>query len=89
MNEKNNNVRNAREIFELAQSMFLKKDLTSFADLFATDGVLELPFSTDKSKRFIQGRENIRAYLAGVDKSSLASLRPTGYQSMTISKQLI
>ena len=77
------------KFLNLLNRCFSKKDLTSFADLFATDGVLELPFSTDKSKRFIQGRENIRAYLAGVDKSSLASLRPTGYQSMTISKQLI
>ena len=85
MTEKNNKVRNAREVFELAQSMFLeKKDLNSYADLFASDGALELPFSPHKSKRFIQGRENIRAYLAEVAKASFTSLRPTGFKSMTI-----
>ena len=81
MTEKNNHTSNAREIFELAQSMALKKDLNSYADLFASDGVLELPFSPHKSKRVIQGRENIRAYLAGVAN---APLRPTGYKAMTI-----
>ncbi len=81
MNEENKNMKSPREIFELAQSMFLSKDLSSFSDLFATDGVLELPFHTKKSMRLIQGRENIRSYLATMPATLL---KPIGYKSMTI-----
>ncbi|WP_315070190.1 nuclear transport factor 2 family protein [uncultured Clostridium sp.] len=81
MNEENKNIRSPREIFELAQTMFLNKDLSSFSDLFASDGILELPFHIQKSMRLIQGRENIRNYLAMMP---VALLKPIGYESMTI-----
>ncbi len=81
MNEENKNIRSPREIFELAQTMFLNKDLSSFSDLFASDGILELPFHIQKSMRLIQGRENIRNYLAMMPA---ALLKPIGYKSMTI-----
>lgn len=81
MNEKNKDIKSPREIFELAQSMFLSKDLSSFSDLFSTDGVLELPFHTKESMRLVQGRENIRSYLATMPATLL---RPIGYNSMTI-----
>jgi ketosteroid isomerase-like protein len=55
--------------------------LNSFSDLFATDGVLELPFHTKKSMRLVQGRENIRSYLATMPATLL---KPIEYRSMTI-----
>lgn len=81
MKEKNKNMRSPREVFELAQSMFLSKDLSSFSDLFATDAIFELPFHTQKSMRLVQGRENIHNYLATVP---VTLLKPIGYKSMTI-----
>ncbi|MCD2348353.1 hypothetical protein [Clostridium guangxiense] len=53
VNEKNKDIKSPREIFELAQSMVLSKDLSSFSDLFATDGLLELTFHTKKSMRLV------------------------------------
>lgn len=53
VNEKNKDIKSLREIFELAQSMVLSKDLSSFSDLFATDGLLELTFNTKKSMRLV------------------------------------
>jgi ketosteroid isomerase-like protein len=81
VNEKNKDIKSPREIFELAQSMFLSKDLSGFSDLFATDGVLELPFHIKKSMRLVQGRENIRSYLAAMPATLL---KPMEYRSMTI-----
>jgi ketosteroid isomerase-like protein len=76
-----NNANDTKKTFEFAQSLFLNKDLNGFSDLFATDGVFELPFSPQKSNRIIKGRENIRAYLATVP---IAALKPIGYKSTTI-----
>jgi len=41
------------------------KDLDALADLYAEDGVHELPFAPPPAPRRIEGREQVRAYFTG------------------------
>jgi hypothetical protein len=58
-------------MFDRLLPMFLDKDLDGFADLFAEDGVHELPFAPPGIPRRIEGRENIRAYLTALTETPL------------------
>jgi ketosteroid isomerase-like protein len=49
-----------RDVFERGQRMLLDFDLDGFADLFAVDGVLELPFAAPAARRRYEGREEVR-----------------------------
>ncbi|GAA3731745.1 nuclear transport factor 2 family protein [Plantactinospora mayteni] len=60
-----------RQMFDRLVPLFLNKDLGGFADLFAEDGVHELPFSPPGVPRVIQGREQIRAYLTAITDTPL------------------
>jgi ketosteroid isomerase-like protein len=51
-----------RQAFERVQQTTLAKD-PSFSDLYAEDGVHEMPFAPPGVPRRIEGRENIRAFL--------------------------
>lgn len=42
--------------------LLLDKDLNALADLYAVDGVHELPFAPPSAPRRIEGREQIRDY---------------------------
>jgi hypothetical protein len=55
-----------RAVFERAQSLFLEKDMDGFADLFAPDGVHELPFAPPGVPPYLKGRESIREYLTAI-----------------------
>ncbi|MEU6646419.1 nuclear transport factor 2 family protein [Saccharomonospora sp. NPDC046836] len=72
---------NAREMFDRLLPMFLDKDLAGFADLFAEDGVHELPFAPPGVPGRIQGRENIRAYLTAIIETPLMHKE---FQSVTV-----
>ncbi len=56
----------ARAVLETAMRLFRTKDLNGFADLFAADGIHELPFAPPGVPATIQGRERIRAYLTAI-----------------------
>jgi hypothetical protein len=60
-----------RTLFDRAQQHFLAKDLSSFADLFADDGVHELPFAPPGVPAHLQGRERIRAYLTAITSTPI------------------
>jgi uncharacterized protein len=51
-----------RQAFERVQQSTLQKD-PSFSDLYAADGVHEMPFAPPGIPRRIEGRDNIRAFL--------------------------
>jgi ketosteroid isomerase-like protein len=53
--------RSRAQIVEEVRRMVAGEDVT-FADLFATDGVLEYPFAAPGQPGRLQGRETIRAY---------------------------
>jgi uncharacterized protein len=56
----------ARRVLERALQLFLAKDLNGFADMFAEDGVHELPFAPPGVPVTLQGREGIREYLTAI-----------------------
>lgn len=60
-------------------------DLDAFADLFAPDGVLELPFAPPGIPRRLNGREAIRDFLAPAGEAARrAGRRITGYSSVVV-----
>lgn len=60
-----------RDLFARAQDLFLAKDLDGFADMFADDGVHELPFAPPGVPKHLQGRENIRGYFAAITSTPM------------------
>lgn len=62
----------SRDVLEAALQLFLEKDLEGFADLFAEDGIHELPFAPPGIPVTLQGREQIRAYLTGITSTPIA-----------------
>jgi ketosteroid isomerase-like protein len=50
------------EVLDSRRRLVVDRDLDGFADLFATDGVLELPFAPPPMPRRLEGRESIRAF---------------------------
>lgn len=80
----------AREMLERVVPLLLSKDLNGFADLFAEDGVFELPFAPPGVPRHIQGREEIRAYLTAVDTPLVfKELRPVAIYEITEPEAII
>jgi uncharacterized protein len=71
----------AREVFERAKKLALAKDLDGFADLFAPDGVHELPFAPPGIPRRLEGRETLREYFATLTGTPL---KHTGFTDMTV-----
>lgn len=71
----------APEVYERAKRLALAKDLDGFADLFAADGVHELPFAPPGVPARIEGREALRAYFAAVTSTPL---RHTEFRDMTV-----
>lgn len=51
-----------RQVFEHVQHLILDGQIEPYADLFAADGTLELPFAAPGIPRRIEGRESIRAF---------------------------
>ncbi|WP_225729368.1 MULTISPECIES: nuclear transport factor 2 family protein [unclassified Nocardia] len=59
------------EVFEEAKRRALAKDLAGFADLFAADGVHELPFAPPGIPRRLQGRAKLREYFTSISETPL------------------
>ncbi|ROO87030.1 hypothetical protein EDD29_4618 [Actinocorallia herbida] len=53
-----------KEVFLLKQERISRLDADGQADLFAEDGVLEVPFSADGMPRRFEGRETIRLIIS-------------------------
>ncbi|WP_163508131.1 nuclear transport factor 2 family protein [Fodinicola acaciae] len=53
----------ARDIVEKALELLLAKDMAGFAGLWASDGVLEFPFTPAGYPARLTGREAVRDYL--------------------------
>jgi uncharacterized protein len=70
-----------REVFEHAKRLALAKDLNGFADLFAPDGVHELPFAPPGIPKRLQGRETLREYFTAISETPL---RHTEFRNMTV-----
>ena len=60
-----------RDVIARRRSLVLDHDLDGFADLFATDGVLELPFAPPGMPRRIEGREAIRSFSTGASITTM------------------
>ncbi len=57
------------DVLELRRRYILADDLESFANLFAEDGVIELPFAVDGLPTRLEGRDAIREFsLATADR---------------------
>ena len=54
-----------RELFDRALDLLLAKDMSGFADLWATDGTMEFPFAPPGWPARLDGREAVREYLRG------------------------
>lgn len=61
----------ARELLDRAHRLFLDKDLAGFAELFAEDGVHELPFAPPGVPVTLRGREAIHAYFAAISATPI------------------
>jgi ketosteroid isomerase-like protein len=53
-------------VFEEAMRLCVADDLVGFADLFAADGIHELPFAPPGIPRRLEGREAIRNHFSGM-----------------------
>jgi uncharacterized protein len=71
----------AREVFEQAKRLSLAKDLDGCADLFALDGVHELPFAPPGIPLRLEGRETLREYFAAITGTPL---KHTRFEKMTV-----
>ncbi|WNV92133.1 nuclear transport factor 2 family protein [Umezawaea sp. Da 62-37] len=56
---------NPTELVDHALDLLLRKDMKSFAGLFAEDGVLEFPFAAPGAPQRVDGRAAIEEYLRG------------------------
>lgn len=54
----------ARQVVEELLRLLLAKDMQGFADLWAEDGVIEFPFAALHFPESVEGRENVREYMA-------------------------
>ena len=61
--------------------MALAKDLDGFANLFAPDGVHELPFAPPGIPKRLEGRETLRAYFTAITDTPL---KHTAFKNMTL-----
>ncbi|MFD0903506.1 nuclear transport factor 2 family protein [Actinomadura sediminis] len=57
--------RTPEETFHRLLDLLLAKDMDAIADLWAEHGTAEFPFATGTSPRRLDGREEVRGYLAG------------------------
>ena len=75
----------AREVWEQSHRHVQAYDLDGFADMFAPDGVLELPFAPAGVPRRLSGREEIRRFLAPAGRAARqAGRRIVGYSSVVV-----
>lgn len=59
------------EVLERRRQLVIARDMDSFADLFAEDGVIEVPFATEGLPDRLQGREAIRDYSARAGRRAM------------------
>ncbi|GAA1109324.1 nuclear transport factor 2 family protein [Kribbella jejuensis] len=55
-------MRTPAEVLDLRRQYLIARDYESFAELFAEDGVIELPFAVDGLPARLEGREAIRDF---------------------------
>jgi uncharacterized protein len=75
------------EVFEQARRSVVAHDANGFADLFASDGVMEFPFGGDAAglPDSLEGREQIRRHLAAaLARSRESGRRLLGYDAVVI-----
>ena len=53
------------EVFRRGLELLLTNDMDGFADLWAKDGTMEFPFAAPGSPERLDGREEVRRYMAG------------------------
>ncbi len=73
--------RSAIEVFEQAMHLAIANDLIGFADLFAPDGIHELPFAPPGVPRRVEGRDAIRSHFA---EMADRPLNETGYRLLAV-----
>lgn len=72
-------------MWEQAHQHVREYDLDAFADMFAPDGVLELPFAPSSIPRRLSGREAIRGFLAPAGEAARsAGRRIKEYSSVVV-----
>lgn len=79
------NVPTPREVFLLKQESISRLDADGQADLFAEDGVLEVPFAAGDLPRRFEGRATIRAVTsAALENAQRGTRRLVGHLEETI-----
>jgi ketosteroid isomerase-like protein len=59
------------EVLELRRRHVVAREMDAFADLFAADGVIEMPFAVEGLPARLEGREAIREFSAGASSRPL------------------
>jgi ketosteroid isomerase-like protein len=78
-----------REIWEEAHRHVKTYDLVGFADMFAADGVMELPFAPPGVPGRFEGRDAIRRFLAPAAEAARKSgRRILGYRNVVFHETL-
>ena len=66
-----------QELVDRAMRLLLEKDMDGFAELWATNGVLEFAFAPHGHPQRLEGREAVRDYMRGYpDHIDLRSIGP-------------
>jgi ketosteroid isomerase-like protein len=56
------------QVLERRNKAILANDMQAFVDLFAEDGVIEMPFTAGELPARLAGKEEIRAYATNADR---------------------
>ncbi|MFJ2831269.1 nuclear transport factor 2 family protein [Streptomyces sp. NPDC087263] len=59
------------EVLERRKRLVVARDMEAFADLFAAEGVIEMPFAANGLPERLEGREAIREFSAAYDRLPL------------------
>jgi uncharacterized protein (TIGR02246 family) len=59
------------QVLERRDALIVARDMEGFADLFAEDGVIEMPFTTGELPSRLEGREAIREFSAHAHLAAL------------------
>lgn len=68
-------------MFDEAKRLALAKDLEGFADLFAEEGVQELPLAPPGVPARVEGRDALRSYFTAITETPL---NHTAFENMTV-----
>lgn len=66
-----------REVLDRALDLLRRGEMMEFADLFAADTLIEIPFVADRPWTRIEGRERLREYVSGYTDHQVVERYPS------------